>query len=75
MPGLLIPTATSDTTNINDIKVYSSAAARDAAMPSPAEGTVVYILDEDSLEYYDGTSWTAVGSGTALPVDFLLVGA
>lgn len=39
-------------------------AQRDA-IASPASGLVVYNTDSDALNYYDGDSWEAVGTGGA----------
>ncbi|WP_334146227.1 tail fiber domain-containing protein [Hyphomicrobium sp.] len=39
-------------------------ADRDA-IASPATGLVVYNTDSDALNYYDGDSWEAVGTGAA----------
>lgn len=42
-------------------------AQRDA-IASPATGLVIYNTDTDALNYYDGDSWEAVGSGTGASV-------
>lgn len=41
---------------------YANAAARDAAIPSPTEGTMVYLQDSKSIYVYNGSAWTAVGA-------------
>ncbi len=43
--------------------VFADAAARTAAVTSPQEGNMSYLKDTNSVEYYSGSAWTAVGSG------------
>lgn len=48
------------------VMVFASTTARDAAFggagePTLAEGMLCYISDENSLLYYTGTSWSALG--------------
>jgi hypothetical protein len=45
---------------------FADAAARDAAFggagePTLAEGMLCYLMDTNSLLYYSGTSWSALG--------------
>lgn len=45
---------------------FSDATARDAAFggagePTLAEGMICYLSDSNSLLYYSGTSWSALG--------------
>jgi hypothetical protein len=47
--------------------VFADAAARTAAVTSPEEGNMSYLSDTNSVEYYSGSSWVAVGgSGMTL---------
>lgn len=39
------------------VMVFADATARDAAVTSPTEGMFAYSKDDDSLNYYDGSSW------------------
>ena len=39
---------------------YQNVAARNAAEVSPSEGRVVYLLDTDELQIYNGTEWITV---------------
>jgi len=39
------------------IMVFASSTARDAAITSPSEGMFAFLKDDDSLVYYDGSSW------------------
>jgi hypothetical protein len=48
------------------VAVYANAAARDAAYggagePTLSEGMICYVSDVNSLFYYSGTSWSALG--------------
>jgi hypothetical protein len=56
------------------INVFSSSAARAAAITSPQEGQYSFLKDTNALEYYDGAAWvgapvgdiTAVNAGTGI---------
>jgi hypothetical protein len=55
------------------VMVFDSPAARDAGIPSPTEGMIVYTRDDDTVRYYSGVAWlsisgdiTAVAAGTGL---------
>ena len=39
------------------IGVFASAAARDAAITNPAEGMFAYLKDSNELYFYDGSAW------------------
>lgn len=48
------------------VMVFASTAARDAAFggagePTLAEGMLCYLSDTNSILYYTGTSWSALG--------------
>ena len=48
------------------VMVFASTAARDAAFggagePTLAEGMMCYLSDSNSVLYYSGTSWSALG--------------
>lgn len=59
------------------IMVFAGTAARGSAIGTPTEGMFTWLKDTDSLEYYDGSSWTAFSAGGAggLEQNFLLMGA
>ncbi len=42
--------------------VWNDASARTSGHGSPAEGQLSYLKDTDSVEVFDGTSWTAIGA-------------
>lgn len=54
---------------------YANAAARDAAIPSPGEGDMCWVMDINVFQVHDGSSWQqvfppdfpAISSGTAAP--------
>ncbi len=44
------------------LMVFASAAARDAALTSPAEGMHAYLSDVNQVTVYDGTSWRPIST-------------
>ena len=44
------------------VLVFADAAARDAAITSPAEGQFAFTKDDNSLFYYSGAAWVASGA-------------
>lgn len=44
----------------NGIERYASSSSRDEDITSPSEGQVVYLLDTDELQIYNGTEWITV---------------
>lgn len=59
------------------VMVFAGTAARATALGTAvAEGMVTFLKDTDSLEYYTGASWSAVGGGdVGFEQTFLLMGA
>ena len=58
------------------VMVFANNAAGTAAIPSPGEGQLRFLRDGDSLEYWSGASWQAVGGGdVGFEQTFLLMGA
>lgn len=61
------------------IMVFAGTAARGSAIGTAvSEGMFTYLADTNTLEYYDGSSWTAFsagGSGGSFSKHFLLMGA
>ena len=46
------------------VMVFDDSAARDAALTAVlSEGMVAYLKDVNSVEKYDGSSWSAIGAG------------
>jgi hypothetical protein len=45
---------------VGGVRVYASAAARNSAIASPAEGMMVYLTDVNVLQIYTGTGWCTV---------------
>jgi hypothetical protein len=64
--------ATGDVLTANDVNgylmqgvwVFDDAADRTAQVTSPEEGNVSYLKDTNSVEYYSGAAWVAVGGST-----------
>lgn len=47
------------------VMVFASASARTSAIASPQEGMMSYLKDTNSVEYYSGSAWVAVGGAPA----------
>ena len=47
------------------VMVFATAAARTTAITSPQEGMISFRKDADALEYYSGSAWVAVDTGTS----------
>lgn len=59
------------------VMVFDDSTARGTAIGTATEGMLSYLKDTDSLEYYDGSSWTGVsnpGDITAVTAGTALVG-
>jgi hypothetical protein len=48
------------------VRVFASTAARDAAIPTPAEGQQVYLTDTNRQMFYDGSAWRDAVLQTAM---------
>ena len=47
------------------VMVFANSAARTSAIASPQEGMISFRKDADAMEYYSGSAWVAVDSGTS----------
>lgn len=47
------------------VMVFASASARTSAIASPQEGMMSYLKDTNSVEYYSGAAWVAVGGSSS----------
>jgi hypothetical protein len=45
------------------VAIFADATARDAAIPSPTQGNLVYLQDTDALQKWNGTAWVPVTGG------------
>jgi hypothetical protein len=66
--------STVDQTNM----VFATATARTTAIPTPTAGMVTYLEDVAQLQFWNGSAWTAVGTGSGgggFETNFLLMGA
>jgi hypothetical protein len=59
-----ILTAADVNTNLMDqaVMVFDDSAARDSAIPTPAEGMVTYLSDVNQVQAYDGAAFKPVGN-------------
>lgn len=60
------------------ISTFAGTAARGSAIGTPVTGQFTYITGTSSLEYWNGSAWTAFSAGGAaggLEQTFLLMGA
>jgi microcystin-dependent protein len=61
----------------NGISIYENYGARNSALPSPSEGRVIYLLNTDELQIYNGTEWITVidtGNSENIAASTLTVG-
>jgi hypothetical protein len=47
------------------VMVFADAAARTAAISSPQQGMVTFLKGTNSTEYYNGTTWVAIGGSSS----------
>lgn len=45
------------------LPVYADESERDAALPAPVYGMLVFVLDSDKLQLYGGAGWINVYAG------------
>lgn len=57
------------------INVFANTAARDAAIPSPSTGTIVYITALNQQLVWNGAAWIAIEGGSGMEDIFLMMGA
>ena len=51
------------------VMVFADSAARSASLTSPTEGMVTYLMDTNLTQYYDGSTWIALGTGSSDPMN------
>jgi len=73
--GTVLTASDMNSTVDQTVMVFATASARNTAIPSPTEGMTVYLSDINQLQFYNGTAWTQVGTGTGgtLSNTFLLM--
>jgi len=64
---------TLDQDEINDylmqgMLVFAGTAARGSAIGTPVEGQFSFLTDSDTVEYYDGSAWTALSTSPGAAV-------
>lgn len=50
------------------VMVFASSAARTTAITSPQEGMISYLKDTDATQYYSGSAWVNLDTGTVSPL-------
>jgi hypothetical protein len=50
------------------VMVFASAAARTSAITSPQEGMISYLKDTNATQYYSGSAWVSIDSGSTSPL-------
>jgi len=69
LPATTIQAAWGQDVTTRVVNVYQNAAARDAAIPTPEDGQLAYLLDEDILTVrIAGVLWVTAGVGTFVQV-------
>jgi hypothetical protein len=54
--------------DIVGVNPFANAAARNSAIPSPVEGQMASLNDDDKVYRYDGAAWQAIAGGKVLQV-------
>jgi len=57
------------------INVFANTTARDAEIPSPSTGTIVYITALNQQLVWNGAAWIAIEGGSGMEDIFLMMGA
>ena len=77
--GDVITSAFTNDVKNRTIMRYTSAAARDASIPTPVEGDLAFLADQNTITYYAGSYWRTivtsdgvVAIGGTLTVDALV---
>jgi len=69
LPATTIQAAWGQAVTTRVVNVYQNAAARDAAIPTPDDGQMAYLIDEDVLTVrIAGVLWGTLGVGTFVQV-------
>jgi len=64
--GQVLTAAELNVVSDQSVMVFAGTAARGSAIPSPSEGMVTYLEDDNAVEVYDGSAFVAVGSDPGL---------
>jgi hypothetical protein len=68
-------TVSGDVVAKKGINAFTNTGARDAAIPSPTVGTIVYITALNQQLVWNGTAWIAIEGGSGMEDIFLMMGA
>ncbi len=73
--GEVLEASEMNTISDQTVMVFADTAARTAAIPSPTEGMVTYLLDTNALEVFTGAAYDPLGGGAgAFENSLLLMG-
>jgi hypothetical protein len=50
------------------VMVFADAAARTSAITSPQEGMISFLKDTNATQYYSGSAWVSIDSGSVSPL-------
>ena len=50
------------------VMVFASSAARTSAIASPQEGMISFLKDTNATQYYSGSAWVSIDSGSTSPL-------
>jgi hypothetical protein len=50
------------------VMVFADAAARTTAITSPQEGMISFLKDTNATQYYSGSAWVSIDSGSVSPL-------
>jgi hypothetical protein len=50
------------------VMVFANAAARTSAITSPQEGMISFLKDTNATQYYSGSAWVSIDSGSTSPL-------
>jgi hypothetical protein len=56
------------------VSTFADATARSTQLTSPLEGQVTYLQDVKKLQYWNGSSWIAVGAGASSTYTLMEIG-
>jgi hypothetical protein len=59
--GQVLTASDMNSTVDQTVMVFANSGARSAAIPSPTEGMVTYLLDTNAIQFWTGSAWLGVG--------------
>lgn len=73
--GDVLPASDVNTYLMNQaVMTFADSTARTTAIPTPSQGMVTYLVDVDEFQYWNGTEYLQLASGSAVPlIEYLVV--